>query len=246
MPFFIIFGPAILHIYQNIFKPFNCFFMLKHHVAQKLGISEMNLGNVKNIIFDLGNVIVDIHYDRTLDAFRKLGFSDFEKIYTIFKQTDLFTLLEIGRIPGDEFCQALREYGMKNLNNDDIKKAWSLMIGDLTPQTYELLKYVRTGFRTFLLSNTNEIHIDYFSNQIREKFGRNILSEMFEKSYYSHTVHLRKPNKEIYEFVLNDATLVPSETIFIDDLKENIDAARETGILGYHLEKERIGELFIL
>lgn len=218
--------------------------MLNLKIAEKLGIQPHDLERVKNIIFDLGNVVIDIHYNRTLDAFRKLGFNDFEKAYSLFKQSDLFTLLETGRIPGDEFCSSLRQNGITNCSNGEIKDAWSMMLGELTAENYELLKSLRKNYNTYLLSNTNEIHIDFFTKGVVKVFGRNVLPEMFNKIYYSHQVQLRKPNPEIYEYVLKDAALEPRETIFIDDLLENIKAAEKTGILAYHLEKEKIGELF--
>lgn len=218
--------------------------MLKLKVADKLGINHEQLTKVKNIIFDLGNVVIKIHYQRTLDAFKKLGFEDFEKIYTLFKQTDLFSLLETGKISADEFCSGLRKNGLEKLTNEEIKDAWSMMLGELTAENYKLLKLIRNDYKTYLLSNTNEIHIDFFTKGVIKAFGKDVLPEMFDKIYYSHTIQLRKPNVEIYEYVLNDARLVPHETIFIDDLFENIEAARKTGILAYHLEQETISELF--
>lgn len=218
--------------------------MLKLEVADKLGIKPEQLSRVRNIIFDLGNVVIKIHYQRTLDAFKKLGFEDFEKIYTLFKQTDLFSLLETGKIPADEFCSGLRRNGLKKLTNEEIKDAWSMMLGELTAENYELLKKIRQEYKTYLLSNTNEIHIDFFTRGVEVAFGKNVLPEMFDKIYYSHMVQLRKPNIEIYEHVLSDAGLVSHETIFIDDLLENIEAARKTGILAYHMEHETISELF--
>lgn len=218
--------------------------MLNFNVAAKLGINVNELEQVKNIIFDLGNVVIDIHYNRTLEAFRKLGFHDFEKAYSLFKQSDLFTLLETGKIPGEEFCNNLRKNGINISNNEDIKDAWSMMLGELTTDNYELLKSIRKNYRTYLLSNTNEIHIECFVKGIVKAFGRNVLPEMFDKVYYSHTVQLRKPNVEIYEYVLKDAGLNPRETIFIDDLLENVEASRKAGILGYHLHNEKIGEMF--
>lgn len=119
-----------------------------------------------------------------------------------------------------------------------------MMLGELTAENYELLKKIRSQYRTFLLSNTNEIHIDFFVKGIEKSFGRNVLPEMFEKIYYSHTVQMRKPHVEIYQHVLKDAGLTGSETIFIDDLEENIVAARKAGILAYHLTQQRIEELF--
>lgn len=218
--------------------------MLKNKVAEKLGIEAHELEQVKNIIFDLGNVVIDIHYNRTLEAFKKLGITDFEKAYTLFKQSDLFNLLETGKIKGEEFCNSLRTNGIGEITDEQIKDAWSMMLGELTAENYEFLKTVKKQYKTFLLSNTNEIHIEVFVKAIEKAFGRNVLPEMFDKVYYSHTVQLRKPTVEIYEFVLKDAGLNPRQTIFVDDLLENVEASRKVGILGYHLEKERIQELF--
>ncbi len=218
--------------------------MLKLKVAEKLGVEAHELEQVKNIIFDLGNVVIDIHYNRTLEAFKKLGIADFEKAYTLFKQSDLFNLLETGKIKGEEFCNSLRTNGIGEITDEQIKDAWSMMLGELTVENYEFLRAVKRNYKTFLLSNTNEIHIEVFVKTIEKAFGRNVLPEMFDKVYYSHTVQLRKPTVEIYEFVLKDAGLNPRETIFIDDLLENVEASRKAGILGYHLEKERIQELF--
>lgn len=217
--------------------------MLNFKIAHKLGIEVSDLEKVKNIIFDLGNVVIDIHYNRTLEAFRQLGFPDFEKAYSLFKQSDLFTLLETGKIPGDEFCNSLRKNGLES-DNETIKDAWSMMLGELTAENYELLKSIRKNYKTYLLSNTNEIHIDFFTKGIVKVFGRNVLPEMFDKIYYSHEVQLRKPNVEIYNYVLKDSGLNPRETIFIDDLIDNIEAAKKAGILAYHLENEKIGEIF--
>jgi putative hydrolase of the HAD superfamily len=153
-------------------------------------------------------------------------------------------MLETGKIPGDEFCNNLRKNGINISRNEDIKNAWSMMLGELTAENYKLLKSVKKNYHTFLLSNTNEIHIEYFTKGIVQAFGRDVLPEMFDKLYYSHSVKLRKPNVEIYQYVLKDAGLKPWETIFVDDLKENIEAARKAGILAYHLEDEKIRELF--
>jgi putative hydrolase of the HAD superfamily len=217
--------------------------MLNFNIAPKIGVDVVDLKNIKNIIFDLGNVVIDIHYNRTLEAFRELGFPDFEKAYSLFKQSNLFTLLETGKIQGTEFCNSMRKMGLDS-DDDTIKNAWSMMLGELTAENYELLKSIRKNYKTYLLSNTNEIHIDFFVKGIVKVFGRNVLPEMFDKIYYSHQVQLRKPNVEIYQYVLKDAGLNPRETIFIDDLLENVEAARKAGILGYHLENERIGEIF--
>jgi len=80
------------------------------------------------------------------------------------------------------------------------------------------------------LSNTNEIHFNFYNNIIRSKFKINYLSDLFEKAYYSHRIGLRKPDKEIYNLVLNQNNLKPKETLFIDDSEPNIKSAKTLGI----------------
>jgi len=217
--------------------------MLRSHIALKLGISEVELSNVKNIIFDLGGVIIDIHYQSTITAFKEIGFADFEDIYSLIKNTPLFDLLETGKIPPQAFRNELRKYS-NHISDEQINHAWNTMIGDMPSSNLPLLCNVRQNYRTFLLSNTNAIHIEHFTHYLQQKFGYNPLTDMFDKVYFSHQIGQRKPDKEAYEVVLNDASLLPGETLFIDDLLANIEGAKSAGLLAYHLENETIKELF--
>ena len=219
--------------------------MLNQHVFNKLEISDIEFKKIKNIIFDLGGVIINISYQRALNAFKKLGFNDFDIIYSQIKQTHLFDLLETGKIPPQAFCNELRKF-KNNLSDEDIKQAWSSMIVDMPPENIPLLKAVRKNYNTYLLSNTNAIHIDYFNEYLTESFGNNPLSEMFDKLYYSHEINQRKPDAASYQTVLTDSALIPGETLFIDDLYVNIIGAQKLGIHAYHLENEKISDLFDL
>ncbi len=218
--------------------------MLHPRVAQKLGITDNELKNIKNIIFDLGGVIVDIRYQATIEAFKKLGFDDFENIYSLIKHTRLFDLLETGKIPAQAFRNELRKF-RNHLTDEQINEAWNTMIGDMPTAYLPLLRSVKKNYHTYLLSNTNAIHIDYFIRYLEQKFGYNPLADMFDKVYFSHEIGERKPNREAYEAVLNNAGLIANETLFIDDLPTNIEGARNAGLFAYHLEKESISELFV-
>ena len=219
--------------------------MLNQRVFNRLEISDIEFKKIKNIIFDLGGVVINISYQRALNAFIQLGFNEFDVIYSQIKQTHLFDLLETGQIPPQAFCNELRKF-KNNLSDQDIKHAWSAMIVDMPPEHIPLLKTVKEHYNTFLLSNTNAIHIDYFNQYLTETFGSNPLSEMFDKLYYSHEIHQRKPDTAAYEAVLTDSALKPEETLFIDDLYANISAAQKVGIHAYHLENEHISDLFDL
>jgi putative hydrolase of the HAD superfamily len=89
---------------------------------------------------------------------------------------------------------------------------------------------LKPEYRTFILSNTNKIHYDFYTKLINEKHGIPGLESLVEKAYFSHEINLKKPYKDIYEYVLSDSNLIPEETIFIDDNQDNIEAAKKLGI----------------
>jgi putative hydrolase of the HAD superfamily len=120
------------------------------------------------------------------------------------------------------------------------------MIGEMPEKYISFLKRLRNHYRIFLLSNTNAIHIEYLESYLNRKFGYNPLPEMFEQSYYSFAIGKRKPDKEAYEHVLNNASLNASETLFIDDTEINIKGAQQAGLLGYYLKGETILDMFNL
>jgi putative hydrolase of the HAD superfamily len=218
--------------------------MLNQQIALELGLKEDKIADIKNIIFDLGGVIIDIRYKDTIEQFNKIGFTNFEAIYTQMKQTQLFDSLETGKIHPHAFRVELQKY-QNQLTNEQIDLAWNAMIGDMPFQHVNILKLLRKKYRTFLLSNTNEIHINYFYNYLLSKFDYNPLPEMFEHTYYSHEIGYRKPDVEAYEYVLKDACIKPEETLFIDDLQANIIGAKEAGLQTIHLVGHSIQNLFI-
>ena len=119
------------------------------------------------------------------------------------------------------------------------------MILDIPYENIELLRQLKTKYRIFLLSNTNQIHLDKYTLDVKRAFDIDSLDVLFEKTYYSHEMNMRKPNLDIYESVLVKSNLVAEETLFIDDSEENIKAAKKTGIQAYHLKQgETIVELF--
>jgi putative hydrolase of the HAD superfamily len=212
-------------------------------IIEKKEAVELNLSGIKNIIFDLGGVIIDIHYQKTIEQFKSIGFTDFETIYSQLKQTHLFDLLETGKIPPQSFYMELQKFH-NHATNEQIKTAWNSMIGELPYQHVNLLKLLKKRYRTFLLSNTNPIHIEYFLNCIQEKFNYNPLLEMFEHTYYSHEIGYRKPDTNAYNYVLRDAGIKASETVFIDDLEINIAGAKDAGLHTYHLSEQPLQSLF--
>lgn len=198
---------------------------------------------IRNIVFDLGGVIVNVDYLKTRDAFEKIGIGNFERIFSQFVQSNLADDFEVGAISPAEFRGGLRKMidGV-NLSDKQIDEAWNAMILDFPSERIKIFENLRTDYRIFMLSNTNKIHIDYCMKNI--DFAK--IANTFEKVYLSHEIHERKPNVAAYNYVLHDAGLLAAETLFIDDTLKNIDGAKEAGLQAYHLTNgETIEELFV-
>ncbi len=189
----------------------------------------MHNKKIKNIILDLGVVIINIDSDRTVQAMKSLGFENFEKSYTLLKQKDLFDKLEKGQITPEEFRSNLRKHINKDVSDESIDKAWSEMLLDFPKKRIDFIQELGKKYNMYLLSNTNEIHYQKYINDFKSDFGFEFNS-LFKKAYYSHQVGNRKPEPEIYEYLISDSGINPQESLFVDDLEVNLEAAQKKGI----------------
>lgn len=205
----------------------------------------MTGSKIKNIIFDLGRVILNVDEDLTSEAFKKLGIKDFDEIYSQIRQTSLFDKFEKGSITVDEFRTGLKKDLPNSVNDRAIDDAWNAMLLDLPRERIQLLEQLRSKYRLFLLSNTNEIHIKAYSKILKTRYGFENLSHLFEKEYYSCKIGLRKPDIETFQYILEENSLMPKETLFIDDSSLHVDGAKRAGINAYLLkEDETILDIF--
>jgi len=191
---------------------------------------------IKNIIFDFGGVIINIDYQLTVRSFQELGFSDFEEQYSKLKQSDLFDEFEKGLISPAEFRNRIREVSKKNLSDEQVDAAWNSILIDLPKSNIEFLESIKDKYRIFLLSNTNAIHELEFMKIIQQQFGEDVLQKTFERVYLSHHINMRKPDVEIFEYVLNENKLNPAETLFVDDSFQHIEGAKEVGLKTFYFE----------
>ncbi len=191
---------------------------------------------IRNIIFDWGGVITNLHFEKTKKAFTDLGLSIWDESVPHDPHDDLFIPFEIGKISADEFRSKVRGYCEQSLSDESIDEAWNAMLGDLPAERWTILNETKKHYRTFLLSNTNAIHVPYYFGKIREMYGTYGLTHLFERAYYSFELGLRKPNADIFKFVIKDAGIKPEETVFIDDFIENIDTAKLLGFQTIHLQ----------
>lgn len=193
------------------------------------------LQGVKNILFDLGGVLFHIDYQRTIDAFKKLGITDFEKHFTQHQQNDLFDAFETGKISSAIFVKTLQE-SLPDCSDQEIIEAWNSMLIGLPQEYLKLLEDLGKNYRLFLLSNANEIHIEFVNTFLKEHYNIPSINQFFEKTYYSQEIGMRKPHKATFEWVLKDANILAEETLFIEDTAQHIEGAKQAGLKTHHLE----------
>ncbi len=191
--------------------------------------------NVKNIIFDLGGVILNIDLKQTEMAFAALGIGNFNSYYTLQSATPLFENLETGKITPEVFYEEFRKLVETSLTNEQIMQAWNALVLDFPQERITWLKQISRKYKIYLLSNTNAIHHEAFIKKYRDTIEDKAFDELFVRAYYSHAIGLRKPSKEIFETILKNENLVADETVFIDDSETNIEAAKLVGLQTIHL-----------
>jgi len=197
------------------------------------------------IIFDLGGVILNIDYSKTINAFNKLGVTNFDELYTQAKQNNVFDDFEIGKISDDEFRNYIRTVSKVDLTNSQIDSAWNAMLLDLPVIRVELLKELNKKHQIYLYSNTNSIHLKAFREIIKTEHNNELLLEsLFIETYYSHELGMRKPNQNGFKKIVNDHKLEIESTLFIDDSEQHIGGAKKLGLQTVWLKDKTIEELF--
>ena len=199
--------------------------------------------HIDAIIFDLGGVILNIDYQLPIKAFQKLGITDFASHFSQASQSGLLDDYETGAISSEDFIQELRRYVKPETTDKQIIDAWNSILLDLPEERLFILEKAAENHRIFLLSNTNDIHIQEFNSYLLDEHNLPSLEPFFEQLYLSYEVGLRKPDKRIFEYVLQDAGLEPSSTLFIDDSIQHIQAASELGIVTHLLKGQDLVEL---
>ncbi|MFO7655901.1 MAG: HAD family phosphatase [Bacteroidales bacterium] len=191
---------------------------------------------IKNIIFDWGGVITNINTEKSAEAFEKIGFKEFGKHYGLAEQKDFYKQFEAGKLTAAEFRTRIRSYISKEVTDQEIDDAWTAMLLDTPADRLKLLENLKSGYRTFLLSNTSTLHVDFCYNNLISKYGKMGFAPLFEKVYFSFQVGMRKPDLRIFKLIIDENRLIPCETLYIDDVLANVEAAAKTGMIAYHLQ----------
>ena len=193
---------------------------------------------ISALLFDLGGVIVDLDYNKTIEAFEAIGLEDAEHLYNQFNQSKIFDEFEIGSISGNEFISLLQEKIPQKVSQSKIKEAWNAMILGFEKSKLEQIKRYSEKIPCYLLSNTNEIHLEYIQTLLQQVPFKN-LELLFKKCYYSHIIGKRKPHRETFEWVLNDMGYSSGEVLFIEDSPQHIRGAEKAKIKTLHFTNER-------
>ena len=184
----------------------------------------------KNIIFDLGNVLVKLNPEGCIGAFKAIGMGELVDSNPQSEGMKLMSKLGVGMMTTEAFCDAARELTGADVANGDIIAAANKMLVVIPDEKKErLLQLKKAGYRLFLLSNTIDIHWDYCVEHLFP-YQNHGVEDYFEQCFLSQRMHLAKPDARIYEEVIRQANIQPDETLFIDDLKENGEAADKLGI----------------
>jgi putative hydrolase of the HAD superfamily len=190
---------------------------------------------VKNIIFDLGNVLYDIDFNIMYDQFSQLGIPNFQNHYTLNQSDELFFDLEKGFIDEVAFCSRFNQLFNLSLNKDQIIKAWNSLLKGYRKESMNWIKVYQQKFPMFLFSNTNQIHFDFFIPQFEREIGGDF-EKLFKTPYYSHKMGMRKPDPASFQYILDKEGLNAAETLFIDDNEPNVIAAASVGLQVLYLQ----------
>jgi len=203
-----------------------------------VSISNINAMNtpIKNLIFDLGNVLYDIDFKKMNDGFTAIGINDIETHFTLNQSHRLFLDLEMGFVNEQTFFDGFRSLSNLPLTNDQITIAWNSLLVGFRKSSIQWLKENNKTYPTFLYSNTNQIHCDHFIPEFEKEVADYPFESLFQTPYYSHKMGMRKPDPVSFTYILEKEGLAAGETLFVDDNEPNILAAASVGLKVLHLK----------
>ena len=190
---------------------------------------------IKNIIFDMGGVLLNIDPKRTIEAFGQLGMAQLIGDKGLTYDHDIFYLMEQGKITPEEFRIGVRELLTGKVTDDEIDLAWTAMLLDFPKERVKLVQKLRNDFNIYLFSNTNAIHVAKYQSNFRKQHGFEV-SSLFNNDFHSNEIGYRKPTPESFQEIIRLSVINPEESLFIDDSLQNVEGAIACGLKGYWLQ----------
>jgi len=197
----------------------------------------MKLDNkIENLIFDMGNVIIDIDISLTLKELKSdLSENEF-LLADEFMKSELHAAFESGNIDEKEFRNGIRMAFNKDWKDEWIDQVWNTLLLTIPKERIQLLKKLKRSHNLYLLSNTNSIHFKVVEDIFKKDHPEDTFLGLFDQVFLSHEMGLRKPDKKIYEKVVEEIGAKPEQCLFFDDLEENLKAANEVGLQTYLID----------
>jgi len=201
--------------------------------------------NIKHIIFDLGEVIINVYPPAVKEVMKDKGVGNVDDLHRQLIEQDAYHQLETGMLTPDGFRRKVIEIVDIPLTDIDVDEAWNAMLLDIPRERIKFMTRLKSKYKLYLLSNTNHIHWLCYDRYFQDNFDYPGINTFFTHCWYSYLMGVRKPDPEIFRMVLEEGQFDPSEVAFIDDLIENVEAANTSGIHGIHLPPgKEIMELF--
>ena len=195
---------------------------------------------IKNIIFDLGGVILDIDETIVYKELEKLGIKTSE-LARSKEFIDIMSKFDTGIYTAPTFRKKTKALlGLGKMTDKRFDAIWNAMLLDIPRERVEAIEKIKKHYKIFLMSNSNVIHYDLYVRDLQLRFGYHEFDELFNKSYFSFAEHLEKPDPRFFELILDHEGLLPEETLFIDDTAANIEVAKSLGIKTYHISREEL------
>ena len=185
-----------------------------------------------HLLFDFGGVIIDIDYEATATAMRRLSRVGSSIAFSQAEQAELFDRFETGHLGPAEFRAGLRAAYDLDATDAELDAAWHAMLLGVPPERLALIAELRArGHQTALLSNTNELHIAEINRRLAAQYGfRNGIADVLDRVFYSQEVGLRKPGEEIFQHALAEMNWQPADVLFIEDSPQHVATARRLGL----------------
>lgn len=189
---------------------------------------------IDTLLFDFGGVLFHIDYEAPVKAFAALGIPNFTQIFSKQQQNNLIDAYEIGMISTDAFIAALQDLAGNNLPVSSIMRAWNAILLGMPPQFVNMLYSLAQNYKLILLSNTNAMHVEKFNEILNNDLEGFQLEDVFEHVFYSHILHMRKPNRATFEAVIELGHIDPCKTLYIEDSPQHIATAKQLGFYTIH------------
>ncbi len=197
----------------------------------------MNSKQIKTLLFDLGGVIIDLHVEKTIEAFSTLSGKTSAEVTDKYMSATYFQAFEMGQISDQEFRETLRKDLDLQVPDSDIDTAWNAMLGNIPNNRVEEIKRLKKDYHCVVLSNTNAIHEKAFHAILEKSHGYKHLNELFHQVHFSHELQLRKPNDDIYLKVLEIQQTEAHNILFLDDTLPNLLTAEKLGYRTLHIPR---------